>query len=192
MNKPKRMPQNYETMLTEAEMKKPSRVYRAESGEYVNGELSRLVTMGTMELARACDDGKPIPLTDTRRVKEKAIELLRVCEETSTLPTIGGLARALGYSIEGVRLFRRDKPEHETTAFLEMYHDLCTDLLSEAALRNLTNSVYSIFIQKARNGLEDKVIVEPVINQPYGPAKTTDELAERYINIETIETEAEL
>ena len=190
MNKPKNEPQTYETMLTTAESRKPTKVYRQESGEYVDGAISRLVAMSTEELARICDGIATVTLTDTAAVQTKAVEYLRTCSEAATLPSIGGFCRCLGYSLEGMRQFRIRHPEHPTTQFIELFRDLCSDVLTDAALRNLTNSVYSIFIQKARNGLEDKLTVEAVTNNPVGETTDQSQLAAAYADY-VVETTAE-
>lgn len=183
MNRPKNDPQSYTEMLTEAKAKKTTVTYRAESGQYVDGEISKLVTMSTEELARIVDGIGVVRLDDTEAVKRKAVEYLRVCSETSTLPGIGGLCRALGYSLEGVRRFRKLKPNHPTTEFLELFRDLCSDVLSDAALRGYTNNVYSIFYQKAMNNLSDSIRIEAVPYQgKYYEEKTPDEL-ESYLKV---------
>lgn len=180
MNTPKNEPQTFETMLAEAQSRKPTKVYRQESGQYVDGEISRLVAMSTEELARICDDIGTVTLADTNAVQKKAVEYLRSCSEAATLPGIGGFCRCLGYSLEGMRQFRIKHPDHPTTQFLEMFRDLCSDVLTDAALRNLTNSVYSIFIQKARNGLEDRITLEAVQHDPMGRTVEQSQLAADY------------
>lgn len=180
MNKPKNEPQTYETMLTAAESRKPTKIYREESGQYADAQISRLVALSTEELARICDGIGTVSLADTTAVQTKAVEYLRACSEAATLPGIGGFCRCLGYSLEGMRQFRIRHPEHPTTQFLELFRDLCSDVLTDAALRNLTNSVYSIFIQKARNGLEDKVVLEAVQHDPMGQTTEQSQLAADY------------
>lgn len=180
MNRPKNEPQDFETMLSAAESRKPTKIYREESGQYADAQISRLVSLSTEELARICDGIGTVSLTDTAAVQTKAIEYLRVCTEAATLPSIGGFCRCLGYSLEGMRQFRIRHPEHPTTQFIELFRDLCSDVLTDAALRNLTNSVYSIFIQKARNGLEDKLTVEAVTNNPVGETTDQSQLAADY------------
>lgn len=181
MNRPKNDPQDFETMMTTAEGKRSARIYKQENGEYIDGEISRLVQMSTEELARIADGIGVVRLEDTQAVKVKSVEYLRACSEASTLPAIGGFCRSLGYSVEGVRQFRMKHPTHPTTQYIELFRDLCSDVLSDAALRNLTNSVYSIFYQKARNGLEDKITLEAVQQQgPLGEVPDPEEIARRY------------
>lgn len=180
MNRPKNEPQDFETMLTAAESRKPTKIYREESGQYADAQISRLVAMSTEELARICDGIGTVTLTDTAAVQTKAVEYLRACTEAATLPSISGFCRCLGYSLEGMRQFRIRHPEHPTSKFLELFRDLCSDVLTDAALRNLTNSVYSIFVQKARNGLEDKLTVEAVQHDPIGQTTEQSQLAADY------------
>ena len=162
MNTGKRKPLDYEEMSLAVDGKKNSKIYRAESGEYVDGEISRLVRLSTEELARVCDGVDAVSLDDTRTVKAKAVEYLRCCEEQSAIPTMTSFCHALGYSEEGMRLFKKNHPNHPTTEFLLMFHERCSELLNQAALRNLTNYTYSIFAQKAKNGYRDVISIEPV------------------------------
>ena len=189
MNAPKNPPQTYQAIMESETKRKSSVVYREQSGQYVDGEISRLVELSTQELARIADGFDRIALTDTSAVKVKALEYLNACADASTIPAIGGLCRALGYSLEGMRQFRIAHPNHPTTEFLELFRDLCSDLLTDAALRNLTNSVYSIFIQKARNGLRDSLTIETVTPapDPLGAQRDVDQLATYLDVLEEVE-----
>ena len=179
----KNPPMDYEEMTELVEAKQGGRIYRAESGEYVSGEIARLVELNTTELAAIADGIETVSLFDTRAVEMKAIEFLRVCGENSIIPTLTSFCHVLGYSEEGVRRFRSQHPGHRTTEFLTIFHEKCSEVLNQAALRNLTNYTYSIFVQKAKNGYRDTITVETMPQQPESYDTPAEEIALKYAQL---------
>ena len=181
MIEPKQNPQTYNDILSEQRGKNTGRLYRAESNKYVTGELSRIVQRMRKEIT----ESKPekIPLVDTEAVKTQAGVYLQACENSGTLPTVGGFARCLGYSYEATRRFRRAHAGHPTAKFLEQYTDMCSDALAESALRGWTNPIVSIFLEKACYGLEDRITIQPVQPDPLGDPKSAEEIYEKYRNM---------
>ena len=177
----KNPPQSYEEMSLVADAKRGSKMYRAESSEFVDGEISRLVDLATLELAALCDRLETVSLEDTKAVKAKAIEYLRACAEKSIVPTMTSFCHALGYSEEGVRQFRIKHPKHPTADFLELFHEECAETLNQTALRGYTERTYSIFAQKAKNQWKDSIVIEPVMKDAaLETVLSAEEIAAKY------------
>lgn len=167
--------------MTEAgtERKKNSSLYRAQSAEFVDGELSALISKTTEELTAAATT-EPVSLSDTQEVKRRTVIYLRACEESSSFPSVAGLARSMGLSRQSVYdcLWRNSPPE--TARWLELFRDSCSDILAEAGLRNNCNGVVSIFLQKALYGLRESVeIVAKRDDGPLGPLQDPEDLRRR-------------
>ena len=86
--------------------------------------------------------------------------------------------------IRDSRVWRAKKPDSETGRLLEMFNDLCADVLNQSALRNNANSVFSIFISKALYGLRDstEVIITPRTEDLASESEySVDEIRRRYV-----------
>ena len=64
------------------ERRKNSSLYRAQSAEFVDGELSALIAKTAEELTTAAT-AEPISLSDTQEVKRRTVLYLRACEESA-------------------------------------------------------------------------------------------------------------
>ena len=118
-----------------AEQKRQSKLYKAESAQFVDERLSALVGKTAAELATAAE-AKPVSLADTELVKERTILYLKACEASSSFPSVAGLARSMGLSRQALYdcVWRRSPPS--TAEWLELCRDSFSDVLSEASLRN--------------------------------------------------------
>lgn len=162
------------------ERKATSKLYKAQSSEFVDTRLSSLISKTTAELTEVATS-KPIGLRDIDEVKERTILYLRSCEEAATIPSITGLARALGMTRRALQICIERKSPAEAAEWLETCRDAFSDLLSESALRNDVNGIVSIFIQKAVYGLRESVeIVASQQPSVYGEQKSLEELAAIY------------
>lgn len=129
-------------------------IYKEKSGEYQEDKLRELVAAKTSELVEVATREK-VHLDDVEEVQKRTIVYLRACEETGTFPSSLGLARSLGYSDRSLRHWRSTKPNTETAQWLEMFNDLCADVLNQSALKNNANSIVSIFLNKAMYGFRE-------------------------------------
>lgn len=129
-------------------------IYKEKSGEYQEDKLRELVATKTAELVEATAKEK-VSLEDVETVKTRTIVYLRACEETGTFPSSLGLARSLGYSDRALRNWRNYKSDTETAQWLEMFNELCADILNQSALKNNANSIVSIFLNKAMYGFRE-------------------------------------
>lgn len=188
--------QSYEEMTETMEearenglaLTKGNSIYKQQAGEYKKGELSTLLQAKTQELVEVATREK-VSLADSEEVKRRTIVYLRACEETSTFPSALGLARSLGYSDRALRNWRNKQPLSETAQWLEMFNDLCADVLNQSALDNNANSIVAIFLNKAMYGFREtnELVLTPNTSQlEEEAAYSAEEIRKRYmINTDT-------
>ena len=188
--------QSYEEMTETMEearenglaLTKGNSIYKQQAGEYKKGELSTLLQAKTQELVEVATREK-VSLSDSEEVKRRTIVYLRACEETSTFPSALGLARSLGYSDRALRNWRNKQPLSETAQWLEMFNDLCADVLNQSALDNNANSIVAIFLNKAMYGFREtnELVLTPNTSQlEEEAAYSAEEIRKRYmINTDT-------
>lgn len=169
-------------------LSKGNSIYKQQAGEYKKGELSTLLQAKTQELVEVATREK-VSLADSEEVKRRTIVYLRACEETSTFPSALGLARSLGYSDRALRNWRNKQPLSETAQWLEMFNDLCADVLNQSALDNNANSIVAIFLNKAMYGFREtnELVLTPNTSQlEEEAAYSAEEIRKRYmINTDT-------
>lgn len=166
----------------ELAINKGNSIYKKESGEYQEEKLRELVAAKTAELVEAVTK-KKVSLENIEDVKQRTVVYLRACEETGTFPSSLGLARSLGYSDRALRSWRNNKPNTETAQWLEMFNDLCADVLNQSALKNNANTIVSIFLNKAMYGFREtnELVVTPN-NFPNEELEySVDEIRRRYL-----------
>lgn len=163
-------------------LNKGNSIYKKESGEYQEEKLRELVAAKTTELVKYATQEK-VSLADIDDVKKRTIVYLRACEETGTFPSSLGLARSLGYSDRSLRAWRSNKPNSETAQWLEMFNDLCADVLNQSALKNNANSIVSIFLNKAMYGFREtnELVITPNGLQNEEIEYSADEIRKRYL-----------
>lgn len=128
--------------------------YRVQSGEYQEDKIRGILTADTRELAEIATKEK-VSLEDVEEIKKRTFVYLRACEETATFPSNIGLAHSLGYTDRALRHWRNKKPNTETAQWLEMFNELCVDVLNQSALKNYSNSIVAIFMNKAHYGYRE-------------------------------------
>ena len=137
-----------------------------------------LIQNATTEIVNMSDK---ISLADTATVRQVTEQYLCSCEEVNVLPAKTGLCRAFGVSRQGVDDYMRRNPEHRTTQYLQIVFDAFSEVLTNAALNNSVNMVYSIFIQKAVFGLKESIAIETVQNNMLNPdGLTAEQIVEQY------------
>ena len=146
--------------MIEAEQKKrSSRIYKAESLAVTDEAISNIVNKGLAQL-NLSDNMEKINLFDADMVKEVSKQYLKACADSATLPSMAGLARALGCSRCILYRWMKQRHDTETGQWLLICHDLFSDVLAETALRNNSNPVVSIFLLKALFGLQDNNVID--------------------------------
>lgn len=136
-----------------------SKIYKAASMELTDEAISSIVGRGLSEIMDS-DSVEKINLSDINIVKEVSKQYLKACKESATLPSMAGLARAMGCSRSILYRWMKSRHETETGQWLLMCHDLFSDVLAETALRNNSNPIVSIFLLKALFGLQDHTAIE--------------------------------
>lgn len=168
--------------MVEAEQgqKRASKLYKAEASEFVDDRLSALISKTTAELVDAATS-KRITMSDIDSVKERTVIYLRACEESATFPSITGLARALGVTRRCVYDVIERKSPAPAAEWLELCRDTFSDILAESSLRGNSNTIASIFIQKALYGLRESIEIIPGRQESvYGEQKSAEQIAAEY------------
>lgn len=176
-----------EMVEVEKGRKTSSKLYKAESAEFVDERLSALIAKTSAELVEVATS-KRITLSDIETVKERTVLYLRACEESSTFPSITGLARALGLTRRALYLCIETRSPAPAAEWLELCRDTFSDILAESSLRNNCNSIASIFIQKALYGLRESIEIIPGRQENiFGDQKTIEQIEAEYTALDGIE-----
>ena len=166
-----------EMVETGLEKKSSSSLYKRDAAEFVDQQLSALIGKTTAELVEVAT-AEPVSLKDTAEVKRRTVLYLKACEETSTIPSMTGLARSMGLSRQALYdVCWRGEPQ-DTAQWLTLCRDAFSDVLAQASLRNSCNGVVGIFLQKALYGLREttEIIAKREDNGPLGPLVDRREL----------------
>ena len=129
-----------------------SKIYKGEAMQLTDEAISRIVNRGLAEIINA--DRQKIDFNDPEMVKAVSKAYIKACADTSTLPSIAGLARAMGCH-RGALYHWMKRKDTETRRWLLMCQDLFSDLLSEGALKNNINGIVGIFLMKAQFGMRE-------------------------------------
>lgn len=167
-----------QTALAEQETRKTSRLYRAESSAFSDERISAAVDAIKSELEAAAQL-EPISFADTARIKRLTASYLTACSESSTIPTVFGLCRALGISRTAFYRVMRGDNYPDTAAWFALLSDAFADVLAQSSLRNDTNPIVSIFLQKAIYGLRDTLEIVTKADEDTGDEISADDLARR-------------
>lgn len=150
----KNLPQTGPEMFEAELSRKGNRMYKQESAEFVDGQLTALVDDMADQLEKA-SSMEPVALTDTERVKSITMKYLRACSTASTLPSMTGLSRSLGMTRQALYdCIARHSPR-ATAEWLTLCREGFAELLETGSLRNSTNPVVSIFLLKASYGYRE-------------------------------------
>lgn len=158
-------------------------IYKAQSLEIQEDSLRMLVSNSVSEIAEYATKERTA-LEDLAEVQKRSILYLRACEESGTFPSSLGLARSLGYSDRALRHWRSKQPNTETARWLEIFNDLCADILSQSALKNNANPVMSIFLSKALYEFRETAELVITPNTPgydEEPTYSVDDIRKRYL-----------
>lgn len=165
-------PMSFSEMVAVGEQKKQNRLYREQTSEFSDQQISALVKRTARELKMM--PAEKVSLRDIDRVKNVTSEYLRSCEVSSTLPTMSGLARSLGLTRQAIYYCIGHHSPAAAADWFQMCHDAFSDMLTEASLRGNVQPVVSIFVQKAMYGYNEKV--EIVAQQQTSPLGSESEI----------------
>jgi hypothetical protein len=157
-------------------------IYKKESGEYQEEKLKDLIALNLNELGELATKER-VALEDVNEVKKRSVIYLRACQETSTFPSSLGLARSLGYSDRALRHWRSKQPNTETAQWLEIFNDMCADILSQSALKNNANNIMAIFLNKALYEMREtsELVVTPNARELDTVEYSAEDIRARYI-----------
>ena len=151
----KRLPQTPGEMIQSEQAKRSgNKLYREQSAEFIDSQISDTALQTAQALALAAET-EPVSMTDTERIVDITLRYTSACAETSTLPSIIGLSRALGVARSTIYdCIARHSPR-ATADWLELVKETFAEALSNSALRNETNTITSIFILKSIYGYRE-------------------------------------
>lgn len=157
------------------------KVYKAANGEYNEGKLRELISCGMDDLVNYATKER-VSLGDLEEVQRRTVLYLRACFDAGAFPSCLGLARSLGYTDRALRMWRKNKADTPTAQFLEMFNDLCSDILNQSALKGNANNVFSIFLGKALYGLREtsELVISPAQMED-GPDYSAEDIRKRYL-----------
>ena len=172
-----------EEIIKDNESAKLSKVYggRSETLAVNDVRISQLVANAADGMQNLLDPRKRVPLADTQRIAEISIQYVRACSESATLPTISGLAKAIGCTRSAIYDFIKKHPDHESAKWFEDFSDTAADVMMQAALSGTVAPVPAIFIAKARYNWRDAITIEAVPVDPLGKEYTAEEIKKRII-----------
>lgn len=172
-------PQNYQEMVSEGREKRAnSKLYKEESSKYASAEISKLVNQTAAELTTVATNGA-VSLRNTDKVKKQTMLYLKSCEDSSVIPSISGLARALGHTRQSIYDCLHRKSPAATAQWLEICKDSFSDVLAETSLRNNCNSICAIFLQKSMYNMRETVEIVAKTENPLGEDIDLIELQKR-------------
>lgn len=125
------------------------------------------------------NSGDKIPLKNLELVKEAALNYLRTCAETGTLPTVRGCAAWCGVTRGAFYEYGRNHPEFQS--WLESFSDICAEVLMQSALEGTSAAVPAIFVCKSRYGWKENE--EPQLKDDALPKRDVKEIIEKYADI---------
>lgn len=153
---PNNLPQTFDQMVASNEERKPKMASRRAMIEANKSEISSLVSDLANRLEAQEQQTEKVNLRDTQRVKDISLQYLRSCEFTGTLPTMAGVALALGCVPVALNLFATRNPEHETAKWFRTLKSHFADLLNQAALAGDVAPIPAIFTLKASYNWNDQ------------------------------------
>lgn len=170
----------YSEMVEVEQDKKGSRIYKIESGEYVDAQISNRVARIGGEFIKSAT-AEPVSLRDLSDIQRRTMAYLLACQEASSFPSLQGLARALGLSRQCIYdCLQRESPA-ETARWFGMFRDCCSDILAESSLRNDCNGIVGIFIQKSQYQWREALEIVTAPTMPMGEDMSAEALEERIL-----------
>jgi len=173
---PKNPPQTANEIIEDVVTTKATKShhYKVQGDEHRAEVLSALIKRSAGQLAEA--DKVKIPLSDAEAVKAQAFRYLAACEQAGAFPSVIGLSRSLGCTRRALYKIIDERTYPATADFLELFRDMCSDILSESALTNNANTVATIFIQKAVYGLRESVELVVTPPSPLGESTNPEQI----------------
>lgn len=158
-------------------------LYRNMSPEK-SAALANIVDAGFRDMVEA--ERKPrCRKGDILTIRERTVEYVHKRIDERRLPTIEGLAVALGINRSTLFRWMKDSADKDVYEYLSMVYECFADMHSSAALANITNPVSWIFYSKNMLGFHDKtdLTVTSGTHEEYSEAPTPEQLEAKYADV---------
>ena len=132
-----------------------SRMYqgKGQTAEVNRQLVCAIVGDMAVEMEQAADESRRFPLSDLQSVERIARQYVVACANKGSLPSVSGLAAALGRTRTAVYKYAN---EHQAFAdFLTDFSDRCGEAAAQAAIVGATQAVPTIFLLKSRFGFRE-------------------------------------
>lgn len=180
--------QTVEQMACQMEAaKQGNRMYKAQynevSAQIKEQQFSAALDQQMELLAGVKKNGK-IDLDNLAAVEATATRYIESCKRASVVPTILGLAAALGYSRKAVWEFITKHPQSKSAQYLDALRSAFAAVLAQLGLSRNTSEAVSIFLLKnSGQGLTDKTEIDIAARQesPLGERADPEELRRKYL-----------
>lgn len=156
---------------------------RANTVEINSQIVSNIVQIAGAGLENISDPSKKIRLDDTGTVMDVSKEYIRLCAKHSMLPTMNGVAAALGHTRQSLWDFSKRHPKHPTAEWIDNLKESFAEIVMQNALAGSVSAIPAIFYLKSRfDWIEAKT---PDI--PYSDSDeimlNAEEVAEKYSDL---------
>lgn len=152
---PKNLPQTMEQMLASNEERKPKKASRREIMESHKENISSLVGDLADRLEEAERTKRLTNLNDTEAVKDISLRYIRSCQISGVLPTMAGVALALGVHTVTLASYMQRNPDTPTGRWLKELKEQFGIILNQSALEGSVAPIPAIFTLKANYGWRD-------------------------------------
>ena len=183
----KNLPQTDAEMLQSASKSRQTRIYKGIARDINTQTISMLTAQTAAELENLATPTERIALKDTDAVQSVSIRYVQACSDAGVLPTMSGLAKALGVTRSALYEHIRSHPNDDTSRWLEEFSDTCGEAMMQAALYGAVSPVPAIFVAKARYGFRDTLTIETMPHADNTPQKPPAELLEYLSAIDQID-----
>lgn len=149
---------------------------------------------GKVTLLQAVTRRGKIDLHNVEVVRQITYQYMSQCSEAGAIPTVMGLAGALGVSRQWLNEYMRANASSATAKFLEVTKEFFADSLTQAALAKHISESVSIFILKNTASMSDKMEIEAVPASAAADEMDKEELFKRIngsVVLDEYDTESE-
>ena len=155
---PKYPPQTEEQIIAVGKQKAfGNKTYPSDEEERSANEeaIGRIVQFAFEGVQNVIANGGRIRLEDTEAIQAITYRYLDVCARSGMLPTMTGLAMAVGCTPAAMEDHRRRHPDSETSKWLRYMKDVFGEILAQSMLKGKTVAIPSIFALKAQYNWRD-------------------------------------
>lgn len=179
---PNNLPMTTEQMLAMNEERKPKKASRREVIEANKDTISSLVGNLADRLEEAERYENKISLRDAEAVKDITLRYLRSCQISGVMPSLAGVALALGVAPETLSRFMKSNAETDSGKWFWMVKSHFADIINQASMDGVIQPIPAIFTLKASYGWRDDP--EPEVHNNDGAEELSpDAIAAKWQNL---------